>query len=796
VTVVVGVDGAGRTHRLERIVAEAAGPVVRVTPATNDLAGLLARAATDGALVVVDDAHRLAPGDQGALADAARRGVSMIISRRPSIGGRELADLDEAVAATGRVEQLGPLDPATIGVVAGAASGQPLTPEAAAALHEACGGMPAIAAAAALAPSGTPSASLVARVQRRLALLDPPVAGLTRLLALRLDLGDQLLAAAAGLDPDGLAVAMRTLRDEGLLMPASELMIPAVAAAILTELPPAERRRMHDAIAHALVQSGSDPLAAAIQLRAARARTPTSAQMYRAAGDRVRFDDPAAAIGWYDDAVESGFDPAALAAGRAEAAALLGMPVDNTLPLAGEDAARLALVDGAVQAHQGRAARSAQVLAAAPPPGPTIGVPALVATGDLATARAAPASGPGGLDRLAEAVLAAAADPGPAVPLLIEAAETVERTPPLVVLPDTPHALGALVAVTAGDGASADHLLERALDVGVGGPVAVARHRLLLAWARLRVGRFDTAVAELARHANAALPGRERLLLAALSAGVARRSGDIAQLRDAWTAVEPALARQAVDLFAAEALEELLVAAVRLRHEGRIDPVLDALDDIVGRLGRPVAWVISIGWIRLQLAVSVEDAAGAAAAAAMLAAAAHAAGPTRAAGSAASAGSAGAALGARQRAQVAAAAMWAPILAGEVDADAVMAVAAELAAAEMPWEASRLVGQAAIRTTDPAAARRLLERARELSSAEVVPPDGRAETQRGGLSEREVEVARMVLAGGTYREIGSRLFISPKTVEHHVARIRTKLGATTRAEFVAALREVLADGAA
>jgi DNA-binding CsgD family transcriptional regulator len=49
----------------------------------------------------------------------------------------------------------------------------------------------------------------------------------------------------------------------------------------------------------------------------------------------------------------------------------------------------------------------------------------------------------------------------------------------------------------------------------------------------------------------------------------------------------------------------------------------------------------------------------------------------------------------------------------------------------------------------------------------------------------------MVLAGGTYREIGARLFISPKTVEHHVARIRTKVGATTRAEFVAALRTVL-----
>jgi DNA-binding CsgD family transcriptional regulator len=52
-------------------------------------------------------------------------------------------------------------------------------------------------------------------------------------------------------------------------------------------------------------------------------------------------------------------------------------------------------------------------------------------------------------------------------------------------------------------------------------------------------------------------------------------------------------------------------------------------------------------------------------------------------------------------------------------------------------------------------------------------------------------VARLALAGRTYREIGAQLYISPKTVEHHLARVRTKLGATSRAELVAALREVL-----
>jgi hypothetical protein len=48
--------------------------------------------------------------------------------------------------------------------------------------------------------------------------------------------------------------------------------------------------------------------------------------------------------------------------------------------------------------------------------------------------------------------------------------------------------------------------------------VAVQRHRLLLAWVRMRTGRYDTAVAELARLAGAALPGREQLVLAATDA--------------------------------------------------------------------------------------------------------------------------------------------------------------------------------------------------------------------------------------------------------------------------------------
>jgi DNA-binding CsgD family transcriptional regulator len=60
------------------------------------------------------------------------------------------------------------------------------------------------------------------------------------------------------------------------------------------------------------------------------------------------------------------------------------------------------------------------------------------------------------------------------------------------------------------------------------------------------------------------------------------------------------------------------------------------------------------------------------------------------------------------------------------------------------------------------------------------------------LSDREREVAELLLLGLPYRDIGSQLFISAKTVEHHVARIRRRLGAESRSEMLSTLRAMLA----
>lgn len=53
----------------------------------------------------------------------------------------------------------------------------------------------------------------------------------------------------------------------------------------------------------------------------------------------------------------------------------------------------------------------------------------------------------------------------------------------------------------------------------------------------------------------------------------------------------------------------------------------------------------------------------------------------------------------------------------------------------------------------------------------------------GGLTEREVEVLRLITAGHTNAEIGQRLFVSLRTVESHRGQIRSKLNLDTRAEL-------------
>ena len=54
-----------------------------------------------------------------------------------------------------------------------------------------------------------------------------------------------------------------------------------------------------------------------------------------------------------------------------------------------------------------------------------------------------------------------------------------------------------------------------------------------------------------------------------------------------------------------------------------------------------------------------------------------------------------------------------------------------------------------------------------------------------GLSRREVEVLRLLAEGYPNRAIADALSISPRTVEHHVLHIMTKLGLPSRAAAAA-----------
>lgn len=57
------------------------------------------------------------------------------------------------------------------------------------------------------------------------------------------------------------------------------------------------------------------------------------------------------------------------------------------------------------------------------------------------------------------------------------------------------------------------------------------------------------------------------------------------------------------------------------------------------------------------------------------------------------------------------------------------------------------------------------------------------------LTEREVEVLRLVAMGHTNAEIAQKLYLSVRTVESHRSNIQQKAGRTTRAELVAYARE-------
>jgi DNA-binding CsgD family transcriptional regulator len=72
------------------------------------------------------------------------------------------------------------------------------------------------------------------------------------------------------------------------------------------------------------------------------------------------------------------------------------------------------------------------------------------------------------------------------------------------------------------------------------------------------------------------------------------------------------------------------------------------------------------------------------------------------------------------------------------------------------------------------------------------PLPGEASSLPDGLTEREVEVIRLISGGSSNREIADQLVLSVRTVERHITNIYAKIGARGKADATAyALRNSL-----
>jgi DNA-binding NarL/FixJ family response regulator len=97
---------------------------------------------------------------------------------------------------------------------------------------------------------------------------------------------------------------------------------------------------------------------------------------------------------------------------------------------------------------------------------------------------------------------------------------------------------------------------------------------------------------------------------------------------------------------------------------------------------------------------------------------------------------------------------------------------------------------AALDAFERVGARPWTERARaELRASGVTPASAAQRDVLAELTPQQLQIARLAAAGLTNREIGERIFLSPRTVGFHLYRVFPKLGITGRAQLRDALPE-------
>ncbi|MEA5364507.1 helix-turn-helix transcriptional regulator [Amycolatopsis sp., V23-08] len=728
--------------------------------------------------LLVDDADRLGADQLEELLAGAEGPI--VVAHRPA-----------AIAPGWTLVQLGPLGVEDVARLVETLTGRPADPAAIAELHAASGGVPRLAERALL--------GRLEEFRPELDELDDDV--LRYLIAAEAGAGRNLDLLCALLDrtPDQLPGIVDGARATGLLAP-DDTLLPLASGAVRDFGPPARRLTTVQRLVELQLANGLPVLDLARSLLGTGSTGASAAAAFAAAAAEALPTDARLATQLFEAAAEAGDRGPAVTAGWARAAGLSG-DLDTALRLGdgmlgaadAESRAAGAEIAATVLAHRGELARGAELYQWAATHGASgrggtdaFAATALVGTGDVEGARRlldSPAPGlpptlfAGAATRMARGIADSVSGCATeTLSTLLGAAAMLEPALGGTLLPDSPAALAALAALHTGELALAESVLSRALQGRIGGDLLAVRHRLLLGWVAMTAGDLAAAAEHRDAVSGHPLEARDELFFATLELGLARRASDLVGLQRSWARAYQASMRQQTDLFTLLPLGELAIAAARTGTHAKLAGQLERAHALLTRLGEPPLWTVSLVWHELHAAITLEDAEAAKAHLATLTAHAH--------------------CGRHPSALAAAAKGWLSVLGGTFDPDEISAAAAELHDLGLCWDASRLAGQAAIRTSDRKAMVQLLEAARQFQGTGLRREAGATEPTTSGtglaaLSERELEVARLVVEGLTYKQAGSKLFISGKTVEHHMARIRGKLGAADRRELLATLRELL-----
>ena len=792
---VIGTAGSGKSRVLRHVFAAlreaGAAPVALAHP--SDLP------AAEGAVVLIDDAHLLDDALLSRVAGRLREGTAtVLLSTRPDPASIVLRSLIDDIERHQPPVLLGHVS------IPDALAHLGTTPTGAgrdcvSTLFEATGGLAWLTAEALVLHGeamcdGRCDRDEIARslhdlISHRIDSLDP---------ALRLAVEALCLDERSALDANAGA-ACAAGYDAGLLQRGGRT-VPVVREAVRARLTP---DRLLDLYSARLVKDAST-----VQALLGGATDDRVAAALLADGDRELTRDPRRAAELYDAADRAGASASDLPLRRARAAWAVGDVdaagafVDRmfSAPEApGDEALDMA---AAVWALRGDMSLGAQVYAGGLPQtaesrakwliaavGSGHPDPATVSVG--AAARSIPTAHGVSLELLSRG-LRSSLDTTDRDGLqdLVRASEMYTASGSDAPLPELPAVVAALVALHLGEAAVAQRVLDAAIAGGQGGSWAAPRLMLWRAWVAVQSEHAAEAEVALrtATTSGRPLAARDRLLADAVELGLVRRNGQPSELGPVWARAQQSLLRAQIDLFTLVPLGEFAVSAAKLGEFAAVRSQVEQAERLLADLGQPALWAASLQWSALHASIllgSPEELT--LHARALRAAAEHSPLAARLAR---------------------AGRVWTDVLTGVVDADAIEEAAAGLAACGFAWDGARLASHGANKSDDRRVIARLLACARQLhprERAEAVPaapaiaetgpvttPTRPAESH-GVLSEREREVAALVLQGKTYAEIGEAIFISPRTAEHHIARIRRRLGATSRSDLMARLRTALDD---